>query len=59
MTLRIVTKSRGSFLDEDALAKLDYLTPHDISKKWTRPIRNWIVALGRIPIMFDERMPQH
>ncbi len=59
MSLRKVTKNRGSFPNDDALIKLYYLAPRNISKKWTMPIQNWKAALNRFTIMFDERMPQH
>ena len=38
--LRKVTKSRGSFPNDDALIKLYYLVLRNISKKWTMPIQN-------------------
>ncbi len=59
ISLRKVTKSRGSFPNDDALIKLYYLALRNIGKKWTMPIRNWKAALNRFAIMFDERMPQH
>jgi len=59
MSLRKVTKSRGSFPHEDALVKLYYLALRNISKKWTMPIQNWKAALNRFTILFGERMPQH
>ena len=59
MGLRKVTKSRGSFPNDDALIKLYYLALRNISKKWTMPIQNWKAALNRFTIMFDERMPQY
>ena len=59
MSLRKVTKSRGSFPNDDALIKLYYLALRIISKKWTMPIQNWKAALNRFTILFDERMPQH
>ena len=59
MSLRKVTKSRGSFPNDDALIKLYYLALRNISKKWTMPIQNWKAALNRFTIMFEGRMPQH
>ena len=58
MILRKVTKSRGSFPNDDALIKLYYLALRNISKKWTMRIPNWKAALNRFTITFDERMPQ-
>ena len=59
MGLRKVTKSRGSFPNDEALLKLFYLALRNISKKWAMPIQNWEAALNCFTIMFDERMPQH
>jgi putative transposase len=47
MSLRKVTKNRGSFPNGDALVKLYYLALRNISKKWTMPIQNWRAALNR------------
>jgi putative transposase len=58
MSLRKVTKSRGSFPNDEALIKLYYLALRNISKKWTMPVHHWKAALNRFTIMFDERMPK-
>ena len=58
MSLRKVTKSRGSFPSDDALLKLFYLALNNISKKWTMPIRDWKAALTRFTIQFEDRMPK-
>ena len=58
MSLRKITKSRGSFPSDDALLKLFYLALNNISKKWTMPIRDWKAALTRFTIQFEQRMPQ-
>ncbi len=58
MTLRKLTKNRGSFPSDDALVKLFYLALRNISKKWTMPIRDWKAALNRFTIMFEGRVPQ-
>lgn len=57
MSLRKVTKSRGSFPSDDAVLKLFYLALMNISKKWTMPLRDWKAALNRFTIQFEERMP--
>jgi len=59
MSLRKVTKNRGSFPSDDALLKLFYLALKNISAKWTMPIRDWKAALNRFTIQFEDRMPQH
>ena len=58
MSLRKITKNRGSFPSDDALVKLFYLALNNISKKWTMPIRDWKAALTRFTIEFEERMPK-
>ena len=58
MSLRKITKSRGSFPSDEALLKLFYLALNNISKKWTMPIRDWKAALNRFTIQFEDRMPQ-
>jgi putative transposase len=59
MSLRKLTKNRGSFPSDDALLKLFYLALRNISKKWTMPIRDWKAALTRFTIQFADRIPQN
>lgn len=59
MSLRKITKNRGSFPSDDALIKLFYLALRNISQRWTMPIRDWKAALTRFTIQFEERMPNH
>jgi len=40
MSLRKLTKNRGSFPSDEALLKLFYLALRNISQKWTMPIRD-------------------
>lgn len=56
MSLRKVTKNRGSFPNDAAMFKLLYLALNNIAKKWTLPIRDWKAALNRFFILFEERM---
>ena len=58
MSLRKISKNRGSFPSDEALLKLFYLALNNISKKWTMPIRDWKSALNRFTIQFEDRMPQ-
>jgi len=58
MSLRKITKNRGSFPSDEALLKLFYLALRNIAKKWTMPIHDWKAALNRFTIQFEERMPQ-
>lgn len=59
MSIPKVTKSRGTFPNDDVPIKLYYLALRNISKKWTMPVQNWKAALNRLTIIVDERIPQH
>ena len=56
MSLRKLTKNRGSFPSDEALTKLFYLVLRNISQKWTLPIRDWKAALTRFTIQFGDRI---
>src|SRR5262245_28382815 len=57
MSLRKVTKTRGSFPNDEAAAKLLYLALRNISKKWTSAVQNWAAALNRFAIIYEDRLP--
>lgn len=59
MSLRKVTKNRGSFPNDESMIKLLYLALQNIEKKWTMPIRNWKSALNQFTIIFGDRMPTY
>lgn len=59
MSLRKVTKNRGSFPSDEAMFKLLFLALRNIAKKWTMPIRDWKGALNRFSILFEDRMPAY
>jgi len=59
MSLRKVTKNRGSFPNDESMIKLLCLALQNIEKKWTMPIRNWKSALNQFTIIFGERMPTY
>ena len=56
MSLRKVTKSRGSFPNDDAVLKLLYLALRNIAKKWTMPVHDWKAALNRLAILYEDRL---
>ena len=56
MSLRKVTKNRGSFPSPEAVFKLFYLALQNIAKKWTLPIRNWPAAMNQFVIIFGDRV---
>lgn len=57
MSLRKVTKNRGSFPSDEAAFKLLYLALRNITKKWTMPVQHWKSALNQMAILFDGRVP--
>ena len=57
MSLRKVTKARGSFPNDDAVSKLLYLALRNIAKKWTKPVHDWKAALNRFAIIYENRLP--
>lgn len=58
MSLRKVTKTRGSFPNDEAAAKLLYLALRNIAKKWTKyTVPNWPAALNRFGILYEGRLP--
>ena len=58
MSLRKITKNRGSFPSDESLIKLFYLALRNISQRWNMPIRDWKAALNRFSIEFEDRVPQ-
>src|ERR1700704_311508 len=57
MSLRKVTKNRGSFPNDEAVCKLLYLALRNIAKKWTMPVHDWKDALNRFAIIYENRLP--
>ena len=57
MSLRKVTKTRGSFPNDEAVSKLLYLALRNIEKKWTRAVSDWKNALNRFAIIYENRLP--
>lgn len=57
-SLRKVTKTRRSFPTDDSVMKIIYLALHQISKKWTMPIRDWKPAMSQFMIRFGDRISQ-
>lgn len=55
--LRRVTRQRGAFPTPDSAKKVLYLALDRISKRWNRPIRDWVAALNHFAIVFEDRIP--
>src|SRR2546422_991122 len=53
MSLRKVTKARGSFPNDEAVFKLLYLALRNIAKRWTMALHDWKAALNRFAIIYD------
>ncbi|HKP80579.1 MAG TPA: IS256 family transposase [Pyrinomonadaceae bacterium] len=58
MSLRKVTKARGSFPNDEAVFKLLYLALRNIAKNWTRSMPDWSAALNRFAIIYENRLPR-
>ncbi len=56
-SLRKVTKTRRSFPTDESVMKILYLALHQISRKWTMPIRDWKQAMSQFMILFGDRVP--
>jgi putative transposase len=57
MSLRKVTKARGSFPNDEAVFKLLFLALRNIAKRWTVPVHDWKAALNRFAIIYENRLP--
>ena len=53
---RRLNKQRSVFPSDTALFKALYLATHEITKKWTMPLRNWSRVLGELEIMYPDRL---
>ena len=57
MTLRKVTKNRGSFPSQEAAIKLIYLALRNVSKKW-HTVQGWREALRQFTVRWPDRIEQ-
>ena len=57
MSLRKVTKTRGSFPNDEAAMKLLYLALRNITQKWRQMTSNWAAALNHFAIIYEGRFP--
>ena len=53
---RTLTKTKGSFPNDNSLLKLLYAGILNAEKKWTMPIRNWSLTISQLNIHFKERL---
>lgn len=57
--IRAAIKKRKVFPTDDSVRKVIYLAIKDASKKWSMPIQNWRLAMGRFIIEFGDRLSDH
>jgi len=56
-SLKKVTKKRGAFPTADSVRKVLYLALQRASKRWSRPIKDWVAALNHLTVVFEGRIP--
>ena len=55
--IRKLTRNRKIYPNESSVLKIMYMAIREASKKWTKPIRNWKLALNHFAILFEDRLP--
>ncbi|MFO7593028.1 MAG: IS256 family transposase, partial [Pseudomonadota bacterium] len=50
---------RKVFPSDRSAQKVIYLAIMDASKRWTKPIKNWKMALNRFIIEFEDRLIEY
>ena len=55
---RKLTKTKGTFPNENSLLKLLYMGIQNASKKWTMPIWNWSLTISQLAILFEGRLDE-
>ena len=53
---RKLTKTKGSFPNQDSLLKLLYMGIQNACKKWTMPVQNWSLTISQLAIFFEGRL---
>ncbi|CQR70221.1 Transposase, Mutator family [Sporomusa ovata DSM 2662] len=53
--LRKYTKTKTIYPTDDAVKKSVFLSIHEITKKWSMPVRDWGIIIGQLMIFFDGR----
>jgi transposase-like protein len=54
--IRKYTKNKMAFPTDQALKKAVYLAIIQVTKKWSKPIRNWGIILNQFMIIFADRI---
>ena len=55
---RVRLRNRGAFPSPESVRKILYLAIERISKKWKRPIKDWVAALNHFTVVFEGRIPE-
>ena len=53
--VRKFTKSKSVFPTDDSIKKVIYMSVREISKKWTKPVKDWCLAYAQFAIFFEDR----
>ena len=53
---RRLNRSRSVFPNDTSLLKALYLASHELTKKWTMPVRNWGAVYAELTIMYPGRL---
>jgi putative transposase len=53
---RRLNRSRSVFPNDMSLLKALYLASHELTKKWTMPVRNWGAVYAELAIMYPGRL---
>ena len=56
---RKLTKTKGSFPNENSLLKLIYMGIQNAQKKWTMPMHNWSLTISQLAIFFEGRLDEY
>jgi putative transposase len=57
-SLRKMTRQRGAFPNAESVRKVMYLALQRISKRWQRPVLDWVAALNHFTMVFEGRIPE-
>ena len=56
---RKLTKTKGSFPNENSLLKLLYMGIQNAKMKWTQPVHNWSLTISQLAIFFEGRLDNY
>ena len=56
---RKLTKTKGTFPNENSLMKLLYMGIQNAKIKWTMPVHNWSLTISQLAIFFEGRLDNY